>query len=61
MGAGIFMQLFLWLVPTNHKKKGGEKMVLIINHLNPYKDNFGTRHKVIVFKSFTWQIIYTYG
>ena len=35
-------------------------MIITINHLNPYRDNFGTRWKVIVFKSLTWQVIYTH-
>ena len=27
-------------------------IVLKLNHLNPYKDNFGTRHMTLVFRGF---------
>jgi hypothetical protein len=34
-------------------------IVLKLNHLNPYKDNFGTRHMTLVFRGLRL-IIYTF-
>ena len=35
-------------------------MKIKLNHINPYKDNFCTRWKVLVFKGLTRVVIYTY-
>ena len=35
-------------------------MIITINHLNLYRDNFCTRWKVLVFKGFTRVVVYTY-
>lgn len=35
-------------------------MKVKINHLNPYRDNFGTRWKVFDFRGFTRLVVWTY-